>query len=93
VDIKLRIIRTDETYEVIARPKAIYAFETATKKSILTFSKGDFMAHDIWRLAYEATKCAGKVVPARFEDWLNDLEDVEEVTTPADPTTAAPSAI
>lgn len=92
MDIKLKVTRTDETYEVIARPKAIYAFETATKKSILSFAKGDFMAHDIWRLAYEATKCAGKVVPAKFEDWLTDLDNVEEVTTPADPTPAAPSA-
>lgn len=92
MELKLRIKRTDETYEVIARPKAIYAFEQATKKSILSFAKGDFMAHDIWRLAYEATKCAGKVVPARFEDWLNDLDDVEEVETSADPTPAAPSA-
>lgn len=93
MELKLKVVRSDETYEVIAGPRAVNAYEEKHGKSILDFAKGTFQVSDIWKLAYEATRIAGKVVPSKFPEWLDGLVSVEEVEdqTP-DPTVAAPTA-
>lgn len=94
MELKLKVTRTDTTYHVVAKPKAINQYEEKHGKSIIEFARGTFHVSDIWKLAFEASKVAG-IVPfsVKYQDWLDGLIEVEEMEedTP-DPTTAAPTA-
>jgi hypothetical protein len=68
------------------------AWETRFSKSMQDMANGISMT-EIYGMAYEATKAAMKVVPAKFEEWVKDLVDVDiDMDEPENPTDAAPSA-
>lgn len=90
--IRLTITTKTETYEVRTTPQANMAWETRFSKSMSDMANGISMT-EIYGMAYEATKAAMKVVPAKFEDWIKDLVDVDiDMDEPENPTDAAPSA-
>ena len=90
--IRLTITTTTETYEVRTNPTAFLSWEKRFDKMFTQTANGISMT-EIYGLGYEATKAAGKVVPAKFEDWVKDLVDVDiDVAETENPTDAAPSA-
>lgn len=90
--IKLTITTKSETYEVRTNPEAIANWEKRFNKGLQDMQNGISMT-EIYGMGYEATKAAMKVVPAKFEDWIKDLVDVDiDVDEPENPTGAAPSA-
>lgn len=94
MELKLKVLHASGDYEVIARPPAMNAYEEKYGKSILEFAKGTFHVSDTWKLAFEASKIAGKIpFSTKYPEWLEGLNGVEEVEdqTP-DPTTAAATA-
>ncbi len=89
--IKLTIETKTETYEVIATPEALSNWETRFDKMLSDMANGISMT-EIYGMGYEATKAAMKVVPAKFEEWIKDLVDVDiDILEPENPTEAAPS--
>ena len=48
---------------------------------------------ELFGMGYEGTRYAGKTVPAKFEDWIEQLVDIDiDAGDTENPTDAAPSA-
>ena len=89
--IKLTITTKTENYEVIANPTAIKNWEDRFDKCLSDMANGISMT-EIYAMGYEATKAAMKPVAVKFEDWLDDLDDIDiDILEPGNPTEAAPS--
>lgn len=90
--IKLHVETTDGSYTVTTTMSAIVAFERKYK-----IGAGQ-LANDVhieWLayLAYESAKRAGIVVPIVFDDYLDQIINIEpEDAGPENPTHAAPTA-
>jgi len=90
--IKLTITTTSETYEVRLSPAAQVAWEKRFSKSLSELGSGVSMT-ELFGMGYEGTRYAGKTVPAKFEDWIEQLVDIDiDAGDTENPTDAAPSA-
>lgn len=90
--ISLTITTTTETYEVRLNPRAQIGWEQRFNKSLSELGNGITMT-ELFGMGYEATRWAGKTVPAKFEDWVENLVDIDiDAGEIENPTDAAPSA-
>ena len=91
MQITIRYKRKGEEHEVVTTLGVIVAWERRFKRKASDMANG-FGIEDLAFLAYEASKLHKIVVPAVFDQFINELEHIEIVTEePANPTHAAPS--
>lgn len=91
MQVTIRYKRKSEEHEVVTTLGVIVAWERRFKRKASDMANG-FGIEDLAFLAYEASKLHKIVVPAVFDQFINELEHIEIVTEePANPTHAAPS--
>jgi len=92
VDLRLKVTTDSDAYEVITTPLVLIRWERKMKSKVSHLASGDIGLEDLAVMAYEASRVAGRTVPANFDDWLGNIRSIEPVgdETP-DPTDAAPS--
>jgi hypothetical protein len=91
MQVTIRYKRKGEEHEVVTTLGVIVAWERRFKRKASDMANG-FGIEDLAFLAYEASKLHKIVVPAVFDQFINELEHIEIVTEePANPTHAAPS--
>ena len=88
--ITIRYTRKGETHEVTTTLGTIVAWERKFKRKASDMGQG-MGIEDIAYLAFEASKTHKVVVPAAFDEFLNQLDNIEVVTEETEnPTPAAP---
>ena len=92
MDLRLRVTTTSDTYDVTTTPLVLIRWERKMKSKVSALGSGDIGLEDLAVMAYEASRVAGRTVPANFDEWLGTIRSIEPVgdETP-DPTDAAPS--
>ena len=92
MELRLKVTPKDgEPYEVETDLGIIVAWERKFKRKASDLAKGIGM-EDLSFLAYEATKSAGMVIPAVFDDFIKKTRRIEAVEAEsASPTQGAPS--
>ena len=92
MDLRLRVTTTSDTYDVTTTPLVLIRWERKMKSRVSALGAGDIGLEDLAVMAYEASRVAGRTVPANFDEWLGTIRSIEPVgdETP-DPTDAAPS--
>jgi len=89
--ISIRYTRKGETQEVSTTLGTIVAWERKFKRKASDMGTG-MGIEDIAFLAFEASKTHKVVVPAAFDDFLNQLDNIEVIAEEQDnPTPAEPS--
>lgn len=89
--ITIRYTRKGETVEVTTTLGTIVAWERKFKRKASDMGSG-MGIEDIAYLAFEASKTHKIVVPAAFDEFLNQLDNIEVVTEETEnPTPAAPT--
>ena len=89
--ITIRYTRKGETTEVSTSLLTVVAWERKFKRKASDMANG-FGIEDLAFLAFEASKLHKVVVPAAFDQFINELEHIEIVSEePANPTPAVPS--
>ena len=89
--ITIRYTRKGETHEVTTTLGTIVAWERKFKRKASDMGQG-MGIEDIAFLAFEASKTHKVVVPAAFDEFLNQLDNIEVVTEETEnPTPAAPT--
>lgn len=93
MDLRLKVITDSDAYEVTTTPLVLIRWERKMKSKVSALGGGDIGLEDLAVMAYEASRVAGRTVPAKFDDWLETIRSIEPVgdDTP-DPTDAAPLA-
>ena len=87
--ITIRYTRKGEVYEVTTTLGTIVAWERKFKRKASDMGNG-MGIEDIAFLAFEASKTHKVVVPASFDEFLNQLDNIEVVTEETEnPTPAA----
>lgn len=88
--ITIRYTRKGEVHEVTTTLGTIVAWERKFKRKASDMANG-MGIEDIAYLAFEASKTHKLTVPAAFDDFLNQLDNIEVVTEETEnPTPAAP---
>jgi hypothetical protein len=88
---RTKIVKTggaEKVYKIL--PATIVAFEHHFSIGLAGLTTMEQLYWISWDAETRAEKAAGKVTKL-FEDWLNDIEDVEEVPDERRPTVEAPS--
>ena len=89
--ITIRYTRKGEIQEVTTTLGTIVAWERKFKRKASDMGNG-MGIEDIAYLAFEASKTHKVTVPAAFDDFLNQLDNIEVVTEETEnPTPAAPT--
>lgn len=89
--ITIRYTRKGEVQEVTTTLGTIVAWERKFKRKASDMGNG-MGIEDIAFLAFEASKTHKIVVPASFDEFLNQLDNIEVVTEETEnPTPAAPT--
>jgi hypothetical protein len=89
--ITIRYTRKGETHEVSTTLGTIVAWERRFKRKASDMGNG-MGIEDIAYLAFEASKTHKIVVPAAFDDFLNQLDNIEVLAEETEnPTHAAPT--
>jgi hypothetical protein len=89
--ISIRYTRKGETQEVSTTLGTIVAWERKFKRKASDMGTG-MGIEDIAFLAFEASKTHKVVVPAAFDDFLNQLDNIEVIAEEQEnPTPAEPS--
>lgn len=89
--ISIRYTRKGETQEVSTTLGTIVAWERKFKRKASDMGTG-MGIEDIAFLAFEASKTHKVVVPASFDDFLNQLDNIEVIAEEQEnPTPAEPS--
>jgi hypothetical protein len=87
--INIRYVRKGEPYEVSTTLGTIVAWERKFKRKASDMGNG-MGIEDIAYLAFEASKTHKVVVPAAFDDFLNQLDNIEVIAEELEnPTPAA----
>lgn len=79
--LKLKINTGNGDYEVETNLFVIVTWERKFKRKASDLASGGIGMEDLAFMAYEATKQAGIVVPAMFDDFIKRLEVLEIVET------------
>ncbi len=79
--LKLKINTGNGDYEVETNLFVIVTWERKFKRKASDLASGGIGMEDLAFMAYEATKQAGIVVPAMFDDFIKRLETLEIVET------------
>lgn len=82
--------RPDETVDVVATPFVIMAWERRYKAKVSTLGEAQGI-EDLLYLAWEASRVAGKNVPATFDDFARSVISIDAGGPASDPTPAAVS--
>jgi hypothetical protein len=91
MEIIIKYRRKGEEHIVATTLGTIVAWERRFKRKASDMANG-FGIEDLAFLAFEASKLHKVVVPAAFDQFINELEHIEIVSEePANPTPAAPS--
>lgn len=91
MEVIIKYKRKGEEHIVATTLGTIVAWERKFKRKASDMANG-FGIEDLAYLAYEASKLHKVVVPASFDQFINELEHIEIVSEePAHPTPAAPS--
>lgn len=91
MEVIIKYKRKGEEHIVATTLGTIVAWERKFKRKASDMANG-FGIEDLAFLAYEASKLHKVVVPASFDQFINELEHIEIVSEePAHPTHAAPS--
>ena len=91
MEVIIKYKRKGEEHIVATTLGTIVAWERKFKRKASDMANG-FGIEDLAYLAYEASKLHKVVVPASFDQFINELEHIEIVSEePAHPTHAAPS--
>ena len=92
MDLRLKVTTDSDAYEVVTTPLVLIRWERKMKSKVSALGTGNIGLEDLAVMAYEASRVAGRTVPANFDDWLAKIQSIEPVgdDTP-DPTDAAPS--
>jgi hypothetical protein len=89
VKINIRYVRKGEPYEVSTTLGTIVAWERKFKRKASDMGNG-MGIEDIAYLAFEASKTHKVAVPAAFDDFLNQLDNIEVIAEELEnPTPAA----
>ena len=93
MDLRLRYrldYKPDEPVEVVATPFVLMLWERKYKAKVsdLGASQG---IEDLMFLAWEASRVAGKNVPASFDDFARTVIGLDAVGADSDPTDPVPS--
>ncbi len=91
MELRLRVTQNGETYEVVTTPLSLIRWERRTKQKVTALTDGNIGLEDLAVMAYEASRVAGRPVPANLDDWLAKLDAIDPLgdETP-DPTQPAP---
>ncbi len=92
MELRLKVTpKEGDAYEVDTDLAIVVAWERKFKRKASDLAKGIGM-EDLSFLAYEATRSAGMVIPAVFDDFIKKIRKVEAVEAEAaSPTQGAPS--
>ena len=91
MEIIIKYRRKGEEHIVATTLGTIVAWERRFKRTASDMATG-FGIEDLAFLAFEASKLHKVVVPAAFDQFINELEHIEIVSEePANPTPAVPS--
>jgi hypothetical protein len=91
MQVTIKYKRKGDEHEVATTLGTIVAWERRFKRKASDMGNG-FGIEDIAYLAFEASKLHKVVVPASFDQFINELEHIEIVTEEQpNPTPAAPS--
>ena len=91
MEVIIKYRRKGEEHIVSTTLGVIVAWERRFKRKASDMANG-FGIEDLAFLAFEASKLHKVVVPAAFDQFINELEHIEILTEePAHPTPAAPS--
>jgi hypothetical protein len=86
MELRLKIDTGGDPYEVVTTFATVIAWERKTKKTATDAAKG-IGYDDLAYLAYVASKKAGVVVPAVYDDFVDKIVSIEVVETePTNPT-------
>lgn len=88
--LKLQVDYNGDQYEVNTTLKTIVAWERKFKSKVSKLAEGIGL-EDLAYLAYEASKAAGRTMPAVFDDFINKCDNIEVVDTDNRPTQEAQS--
>jgi hypothetical protein len=89
MNLELRVTTQTETYDVKVTFPDVCAWEEATNKVASDLAKGLGM-RDLGRLAYFASRTAGRVVPAVYKDFEKTIQAIDVVEQgPSHPTPEA----
>ena len=88
MDLQLRVTTQDDTYDVRVTFGNMCEWEEATNKTASDLAKG-IGYRDLARLAFFASRTAGRVVPAVYKDFEKRIVNVdvieEQATNPTQP--------
>lgn len=85
--LKLKIVKADGTTQVLkVGPRVIVAFERHFKAGYGKALEERRMEHFLW-LAWESERVAG-LTPQPFDEWINQVDDIEAVDDDDPPTSA-----
>jgi len=88
--LKLKVNTGDGDYEVDTNLFVIVTWERKFKRKASDIQSNGIGMEDLAFMAYEATKQAGIVVPAMFDDFIKRIETLEVVDTePVNPSQEA----
>lgn len=91
MQLRIRYDRGAGPVEVVALPWHVMLLERRYKTKASQFATAGLGLDEIAYLAYEATKTSGDPVPARFDDWAQELRTLDVIGDEADPTNPVPS--
>lgn len=92
MDLQLRVTTTEDTYDVRVTFGNVCEWEEATNKVASELAKG-IGYRDLARLAFFASRTAGRTVPAVYKDFEKRIVNVDVIEEQnANPTTQEPGA-
>ena len=89
MQLTIKVVTADDSYEVETNLMTVVAWERKFKTKSSKMADGIGM-EDLAFMAYEASKHAGHVVPAVFDDFIKKIVTLEVVGDDANPTLEAP---
>jgi hypothetical protein len=92
MELQLRLQVGDTTHEVTSGPWHIMLWERRYKTKISRIQTDGLGLEDMTYMAYEVLKGRGVEVPASFDQFAQQVKNVEYLGDSADPTPAAVSA-
>jgi hypothetical protein len=91
MELRLRIDLGETTHEVVALPWHMMLWERRYKTKISRLQTEGLGLEDMAYMAFEVLKQRGEELPATFEQFAQQIRQVEYVGDTADPTPAAVS--
>ena len=93
MELRIRVMLEDDTYDVVTTPWVIMQWERKFKTKVSRISTDGLGLEDLAWLAWEASKAAGRTVPINFDAFAKDIRSLEVIgDDEATPTQAAASA-